>query len=293
VTPEPIPGWARFVAVVGAILTGVILVPTVALGIVAVAATVAQIQRTSSVDVGPSPRLRVDARFGSVVIEAGRDGRVMVQERLSAGSITRAAAAAALAEMAVAVSRQGDLVLVRQAASGLVAPTINRSSTITIEVPAHTDVTVANMGEVRIQGIDGAVSFQGPGSLDLRDLTLRGSSTLAASVGDVRMTNVTVAGSARVTKTFGSVTFDGRLAPGRSSLNIQDDAGDVTVTLPQPTDARATVFAQPSDFHAEGSWLFTPDTDTTPPHWTADLGPNPTGTVMVRTFLGQVSFRSR
>jgi hypothetical protein len=293
VAPEPIPGWARFVAVVGAVLTGVILVPTVALAVVAVASTAAQIQRTTSVDVGPATRLRVDARFGSVAIEAGRDGRIVVQDRLSAGSITRAAAAAALAEMAVAVRRQGDLVLVRQAGPGLVEPTIERSSTITIEVPTHTDVTVANTGEVRIQGIDGAVSFQGPGSLDLHDLTLRGSSTLDASVGDVHMTNVTVAGSARVTKTFGTVTFDGQLAPGGSSLDIHDDAGNVTVTLPQPTDARAVVTAPPSDFHTTGAWLFTPDTATTPHHWSADLGPNPTGSVTVLTYLGQVSFLSR
>ena len=291
--PERIPGWARFVAIVAAVVTMLLLVPLVALGAITVAATVAQIQRTISVDVGPGTRLQVDAQFGTVAIEAGPDGRIVVEDRRAAGSISRAAAAAALAQMAVAVSQEGDQVLVRQHGPEFVAPTINRSSTITIHVPARTDVTVANVGSVRIQGIDGAVGFHGPGSIELRDVTLRGTSTLNASIGDVTMTDVTVAGSARVTKTLGDVTFDGRLAPGGSTLDIEDDAGSVTVTLPRPTDARAVITAAPNNFHTNGSWLFTPDTIATPRRWTADLGPDPTGTVTVRTYLGDVSFASR
>jgi hypothetical protein len=293
VAPERIPGWARFVAIVAAVVTILLVVPLVALGAVTVAATVAQIQRTISVDVGPGTRLQVDAQFGTVAIEAGPDGRIAVQDRRAAGSITRAGAASALAQMAVAVSQHGDQVLVRQQEPDFSAPTINRNSTITIQVPARTDLTVANVGSVRIQGIDGALSFQGPGSIELRDVTLRGTSTVSASIGEVTMTNVTIAGATRVTKTVGGLTFDGRLAPGGSSLDIRDDAGDVKVTLPQPTDARAVVTAPPSDFHANGSWLFTPDTVAAPRRWTADLGPNPTGTVTVLTYLGQVTFSSR
>jgi hypothetical protein len=293
VAPERIPGWARFVAVAAGVVTMLLLVPMIALGAATVAATVGQIQRTISVDVGPAASLRVDAQFGSVAIEAGQDGRIVVQDRRAAGSITRAGAAAALAQMAVAVSQQGDQVLVRQHSPEFAAPTINRNSTITIQVPTRTDVTVANVGSARIQGIDGAVAFQGPGSIELRDVTLRGTSTVNASIGDVTMTNVTVAGATTVTKTLGGLTFDGQLAPGGSSLDIKDDAGDVKVTLPQPTDARAVVTAPPSDFHTNGSWLFTPDAVAAPRHWTADLGPNPTGTVTVLTYLGQVTFSSR
>lgn len=290
---EGIPGWARFFAVVVAVVTALLVVPMIALGAVAAAATVAQIHRTISVDVGPMPHLRVEARFGSVAIEAGRDGRIVVEDRLAAGSITRAAAAAALGQMGVAVNQQGDQVVVRQPSPSFVAPTINRSSTITIQVPTDTDVSVSNVGDVRIQGVDGAVSFQGPGSLELRDVTLRGSSTFDAPVGAVTMTNVTVAGSVTLKKTLGGVRFDGKLAPGGSSLDIEDDAGNVTVTLPQVTDARAVVTAPPNDFHANGSWLFTPDTVAAPRHWSADLGPNPTGSVSVLTYIGEVTFTSR
>jgi hypothetical protein len=293
VTQDRIPGWAQFVAIVVAVLTVLLLVPAVALVAVTVAATVGQIQRTISVDVGPAPRLRVDAQFASLAIEAGPVGRIVVEDRRAAGSITRAGAAAALAHMAVAVSQQRDQVLVRQPGPAFEGPTINRNSTITIQVPMRTDVTVANVGDVRIQGIEGAVSFQGPGSIELRDVTLRGTSTLDAPLGDVTMTNVTVAGTARVTKTLGVVTFNGQLAPGGSRLDIADNAGDVTVTLPQPTDAHADITASPNDFHANGPWLFTPDAIATPRHWTADLGPNPTGTVTVHSYVGEVSFFSR
>jgi hypothetical protein len=292
VTPEPVPTWARVTALIAAILTALAVVPTVVVSAVTLASTVAQIKRTTSFEVGPTPRLQVDARFGSVAIVAASDGRIVVVDQRAAGSITRANAAAAIHQMAVDVSRQGDVVLVHQAGPLFVAPVIQRNSIITIQVPAHTDVDVGNVGDLRIQGIDGTVHFQGSGSAELRDVTLRGASTLDAPIGQVRMTNVTVAGSTVVTKVVGEVTFDGQLAPGGSSLDIEANAGNVAVTLPGPTDARAAITTQLGDFRTDGTWLFTPDQVANPRRWTADLGPNPTGTVTVRTTLGRVVFAS-
>jgi hypothetical protein len=280
-------------AVVAAVATALAVVPTVVLGAVALGSTIAEIKRTTSFDVGPAARVQVDARFGSVAIVAARDGRIMVVDQRAAGSITRASAAAALRQMSVDVSRQGDVVLVRQVAPLFVAPVIQRNSIITVEVPARTDVDVGNVGDLRIQGIDGVVHFQGSGSAELRDVTLRGASTLAAPVGELRMTNVTVAGSAVVTKVVGGVAFDGQLAPGGSSLDIEANTGDVTVALPRPTDARAEITTQIGVFRSDGTWLFTPDQVANPRRWTADLGPDPTGTVTVRTTVGRVAFASR
>jgi hypothetical protein len=280
-------------AVVAAIATGLAVVPTVVLGAVALASTVAQVKRTTSFDVGAAPRLQVDARFGTVAIVAARDGRIVVTDQRAAGAITRAGAAAAVSQMAVDVRREGDLVLVRQVAPLFGAPAIQRNSIITIEAPARTDLDVGNVGDLRIQGIDGAVQLQGSGTVELRDVTLRGASTLVAPVGNVVMANVTVAGSAVVTKVVGGVRFDGQLAPGGSSLDIEDNTGNVTVALPTPTDARATVATQVGDFSTDGTWLFTPDQVANPRRWTADLGPNPTGTVTVRTTVGRVAFAGR
>jgi hypothetical protein len=289
---EPIPGWTRVIGGVVAVGTGLVAIPMIVLGTASLASTIAQVQRTTTFIVGAAPRLQVDTQVG-VAIEAGRDGRIVVEDQRSAGSITRAAAAAALKQMAVDVSRQGDLVVVRQAASPALPTLLERSSLITIQVPAHTDLDVNALGDSRIQGIDGAVHLTSPGTLEVRDSTLQGTSTVSAPVGQVDLTNVTVAGSTTVKTTLGGITFAGRLAPGGSSLDIEDQAGGVSVVLPRPTDARAVIITQSGQFRADGTWLFTPDEVTAPRRWTADLGPNPTGTVTVRTGLGSVEFGSR
>lgn len=290
---EAVPTWARVIGIVVAVATALVVIPTIVLSTISLASTLAQIERTTSFAVGPTPRLQVDARYGSVAIEAAGDGQIVVHDRRAAGALTRAGATAALDEMAVDTSRQGDLVVVRQTRPEFVVPTIARNSIITIDVPAHTDVDVSDVGSLRIQGVDGTVHVSGPGSVEMIDTTLVGTSTLDAPVGQVHMTNVTVAGSTAVTIGLGGITFDGRLTPGGSSLDIEDNAGDVTVILPRPTDARASITTRAGDFRADGTWLFTPDQATAPRHWTADLGPNPTGTVTVRTTLGNVAFASR
>jgi len=290
---EPVPGWVRVTGLVVAVATGLVVVPLVLLTATSLASTIAQVQRTTTLEVGPGPRLHVDARFASVAIEAGRDGRITVQDRRSAGAVTRAAAAAALDQMAVDVSRQDDLVVVRQTGLLFTVPAIDRNSIITITVPARTDVDVSNDGDVRIQGIDGTVRFSGSGSVEVRDATLRGASTLDSPFGEVQLANVTVAGATTVTKRLGDVTFDGQLAPGGSGLDIDDSAGNVSIVLPQPTDARATITAQAGNFHADGTWLFTPDQVAAPGRWTANLAPSPAGTVTVRAVLGRVDFASR
>jgi hypothetical protein len=293
VAGEPIPTWARAIAIVVAVVTGLILIPTVVLGALSLASTVGQVERTTTLDVGPAPRLRVEAPFGSVAIVLGRDDRIVVRDRRSSGTITRAAAAAVLRQIAADVSRRGDLVLIRQSAAPFTAPELSRDSSITIEVPMRTDVDVRGVTTLRIQGIDGAVHFQGSGQVDLTDVTLRDGSRLDNSFGDVVMSDVTVAGRVVVTKSIGAVRFGGQLAPGGSSLDIENHTGDVTVVLPRPTDARAVVSTQVGNFRADGTFLFTPDRVVNPRRWTADLGPSPTGTVTVRTSLGSVAFRSR
>lgn len=292
-TGEPVPTWARATALVVGVVTAMITIPTILLGAASLGSTVAQIEHTTTFDVGPAPRLRVDARFGTVAIEAAQDGQIVVHDRRSASSITRSAAASAVRNIAVDVSRQGDLVVVRQARPLITAPEVNSDSTIAIDVPAHTEVDASNVGDLRIQGTDGAVHVQGSGTVDLVGVTLRGSTSLDQYFGEIHLTDVTVAGSAVVTMGIGAVKFDGRLAPGDSTLAIVTRAGDVSVVLPRPTDARAEITTGAGDFHSDGTWLFTPDSVAAPRRWTADLAPNPTGSVTVQSFAGSVSFASR
>ena len=63
---EPVPGWVRVTGLVVAVATGLVVVPLVLVTATSLASTVAQVQRTTTLEVGPGPRLHVDARFGSV-----------------------------------------------------------------------------------------------------------------------------------------------------------------------------------------------------------------------------------
>src|SRR5262249_13465604 len=159
----------------------------------------------------------------------------------------------------VQVTRQGDLVTVTQPVPIIQPQALRRTSSITIHVPAHTDVDVNDVTRLEIQGIDGNVRVQGNGSADLRDVVLRGASTFDAPIAALTMTNVTIAGAATITKAAGDVSFSGSLAPGGSSLDIDSRTGDVTVKLPHPTDARAAISTQVGELGADPSWHFASD----------------------------------
>src|SRR2546421_4401780 len=109
-----VPIWAKVLAVLVGAATAPLTALLVAAGAVALAGTNADLHRVTSFAVGSAPRLQVDAEFGQVRIEAGQDGRVVVDDRQSADALTRAAAAAALERTAARTSRQGDLVVGRQ-----------------------------------------------------------------------------------------------------------------------------------------------------------------------------------
>jgi len=289
---EPVPTWARVLAVLVAVPTALGFTLTVVAGALSIAATSAEKHDVTTFAVGAAPSLQLHAQIGSVLIQTGRDGRIVVDDHRRASSITRAAAAAVVSLSVVETSRQGDHVVVEQRAL-LAAPALSRNEDLTITVPVHTDLDVSGIGDVRIQGTDGAIQLRTSGSAALHDLTLRGRSTLDSEFGQIQLTDVTVSGGTSVTQRIGDVSFDGSLDPGGSSLDIQAGSGAVTVALPSPTDARAVVTTQVGNFHPDRTWLFTPDQPVNPHVWTADLGPRPTGTVTVHATLGTVTFTVR
>lgn len=281
----PVPIWAKALSLlVAAALLPFLLVLLIG-GIVVLASTDAEVQRTTTFDVGPAPRLQLEARFGQVTVEAGPDGHIAIDERQSADAITRAGALDALRRTGVRTSRQGDVIVVEQDATPFRSLGFSRDSVITIHVPVHTDLDIADT-TVQVEGTDGVLHFRSDGAiLQLRSAVLRGASAIDQPYNEVDMQGVTVAGATAITSRFASVTFDGSLAPGGSSLEIRT-GGVVDVTLPRPTDARATVTTSPLAFHADPLWGFvgppatTPERNT-PARWTADLGPDPKGAIAV------------
>lgn len=290
---QPVPIWARVAAVVVGALTAIFTIATVIFGAAALLSVNAELDRTSSFTVGSAPHLTVDAEFGSVTVVAGPDGRIDVDDRRSATSITRAGAGPALAATDVTATREGDAITVTQSTRPLQPLSTDREATITVRVPVHTNVDVLGVSHVVLEGIDGVVQAHGTGGTTLRDVVLRGTSTFNLGAGDVVMQNVTVSGRAEVIARTGEIRFDGRLAPGGSALDIDSSVGDVTVALPHPTDARAAISTQVGRFTADPAWQFIPDQDVNTRGWAADLGPSPTGTVTIRAALGGVHFEMR
>jgi hypothetical protein len=289
----PVPLWARAAAVVVALVTVPLLAFAVATGVALMASVTAEVHRTTSFAVGAAPRLNVDAQFSDVVIGPGRDDRIVVDDQHAARTITRTGAANAVRQLDVAARQQGDAVTVGQVVPNLRAATIERNAVLSIRVPSHTALDVASVGSLQVQGVDAVVRVRSAGSAVLSDLTLRDTSALSLSVGELVMRNVTVSGGVLATNSVGEVRFDGALSPGGSSLDIRAGAGGVRIALPRPTDAHATIATQVGSLNADPSWHFVPDQETAPRSWNADLGPNPTGTVTISTTVGDVQFNVR
>jgi hypothetical protein len=291
---KPVPGWARACGIATAVLATPLLVLLVAGGAISAAVTVATLHRTASYTVGVAPRVELDAQLATVVVEAGAAGLIAIDERYSAGTVTRAGAGAAVGRMRLEAVQRGDVVSLRERSQLFEVSTTERNAVLTVRVPVHTDLNLTTLGDVEIGGVDGRLDIGGAaGKVTLRDVRLGGGSAIDSRLGDVDLVRATVAGGVRITTGIGHVRFDGTLTPGGSSLSVRDGGGDVSVTLPRPTDARATVATQGGTLHADPAWHFVPDQLAAPNRWSADLGPSPTGTVTIATNIGNVDFGIR
>lgn len=270
---EPIPAYARVIggmlALVAVLTVGFCLV----LGTASAAVTIASVHHTATYTVGAGPHVRVDVQYGDLIVEAGRDGRVVVDDQRNAGSITRAAAGATANQTRVAVNGQANEVDIREASPIFQLVSLSRSAQLTLQVPAHTDLDVTSLGNVKVSGIDGNVRIEG---------------------SDVRLVDMTVSGNASLKSTGGTLAFSGSLNAGGTNLRI--DGGrfsNVAIKLPHPTDARATVTTRTGSLNPDPIWHFSSVQSSPSRSWTADLGPNPTGTVNVTTDEGSVDFGLR
>ena len=259
------------------------------------AVTIASVHNTATYTVGAAPRVRVDVRYGGLIVEEGRDGHVVVDDHRSAGSVTRAAAAVTANQTHVSINQQADEVDIRETNPTFQLVSLGRSAQLTLQVPAHTDLDITSLGNVTVSGIDGNVRIQGSyGPTTLSHVSLRGDSTIDGGTGSVHLDNVTVSGNASLKSAVGELAFTGSLTPGGTNLRI--NAGrwnEVSITLPHPTDARATVASRTGNLNPDPIWHFSPVQSGPSRRWTADLGPNPTGSVTVTTEGGSIDFGAR
>lgn len=291
---EPIPLYVRVLGILLAAIASPLLVASVFAGTLRAAQINAEIHRTASYSVGTAPKLHVEAQFGGVVIERGEPGRIDVVDDHGTASITRAAAGSLAAQMNVTISQHADVLEVRQFSPIFHLTQLNRHSTLTVRVPAQTDLEVSCLGDVDVQGVDGNARIStNVGHATLRNSSLRGASTITTRLGDIRAEAVSVSGNTKLSTGTGSIVFNGALAPGGTSLDISSGAGGVEITLPYQTDARASVASQEGNLHSDPVWHFTAEQGVSPRRWVADLVPSPTGSINVTASFGDIKFSAR
>ena len=287
-----VPPHVRMVGWLAGIPSVLMLVSIMAVGAVWANSVTATGASDRTFSVGVQPTVEVDTTVGEVEVRSGPSGRVNVEERWSASSLTRAAAGAELKGIQGDMRQHGDLVQVRLSGLRLTPWAFNRSSSVRVTVPQGTTVRVtADSAEVRLNGLSGPVQvIDRAGSVALESSRLTGDSQLHSRFGELRLTSVTVAGHTTLTSELGRIAFEGSLAPGGSTLDVHEGAGAVAVTLPQPSDARARVAVESGSFRADPAWGFEVISAGGSQTATADLGTNPSGTVSITMGAGAVSF---
>jgi hypothetical protein len=180
---------------------------------------------THSVPLAAGGTVTVDASSAAVVIEAGPSGKVSVADSMYVSTATRGLARAALSTLAQSTITATD-----------------GGATVAVPTSRNTNFAVLRFRrQVTVQmPADAPLALQGQAvGADIRDL--RGTLNLNVGAGAIRLTNVAVNGSDRITATAGAIDFEGSLAGG--SLDIETESGAIRLALPRGTNATYDVAA--------------------------------------------------
>jgi hypothetical protein len=244
--------------------------------------------------VGSQPVVEVEAGAGRVEVDQGDPGQVVVEQRWSVSSLVRAAAQGEQNAVRWETHQEGDRVVVRLGSISLRPWTFSQSSSSRISVPAGSDLRItADSAAILLRRVTGTVRISDRnGAVRLQEARLSGESEVRTEAGELSLESATVTGHAILSSGAGRTTFSGSLAPGGSALEIHQGRGAVLLSLPQPTDARARVSIQTGFFDADPGWHFQVDSANGARTATADLGPDPSGSVSVTVSEGSVRFRT-
>jgi hypothetical protein len=289
---NPVPTHVRLVGLLAAAVSVLVMVSVMATAAVMANGVTALGTRVHSFAVGAQPTVEVTTSVGNIQIESGAAGRVEVEERWSASSLTRAVAQQELNAIQGDVRQDGDVVRVRLSELKVRPWAFSRSSSLRVRVPPGTTLRItADSAEIRLVRLSGTAQvIARSGAVIVDSSTLAGDSQLTNRLGLVQLNDVTVAGHTTLGSEFGRVAFNGSMAPGGSALDVHNNAGEVEVLLPRPTDARARVAINSGSFRADPAWAFDVVSAGGSKTATADLGSNPTGSIFISVGAGQVSF---
>jgi hypothetical protein len=289
---SPVPTHVRLLGLLVAGVSVLVMVSVMATAAVMANGVTAVGTRVHSFAVGAQPTLEVSTTVGEIQVESGVAGRVEVEERWTASSLTRAAAQEELDAIQGDVRQDGDVVRVRLSELNVRPWAFSRSSSVRVRVPPGTTLRItADSAQIRLLRLSGTAQvIARSGAVMVESSTLTGNSQLTSRLGELRLDAVTIAGRTTLTSELGHIAFTGSMAPGGSALEVHTGAGEVAVLLPRPTDARARVAVNSGSFSADPAWAFEVVSTGGSKTATADLGTNPTGSVFISVGAGDVSF---
>ncbi len=271
----------------------------------------ATVTRSFAVTGTPTVTLQVDAE--NVRVVRGDAGQVMVRLTKEVRAISHQQAQRDLAAITLDASQTGDRIEIRSHLTPFhVFPTyLTRASELVVTVPQATNldaslqagnfdaaelmgtcavtVSAGNLTLERMTFTDQATLHVGAGNLSATDIT--GGLTATADFGDLRLRDATVTHSSTMRVSAGDLDFDGSLAPG-VSLDVLDNAGDVSLALPRATDVHLDATANVGSVSVSG-WSISQSNSGVGAHAEGDLSAQPTGAVTIRVDAGDITLTTR
>ena len=173
----------------------------------------------SAFDVGESVWLEVDGFNGSIAVNFGGEGQVLVRASLRQPD-----------RLVYTTQQDGDRIVITARRLGSFFDLISRTSAkieVTVPRATYVDLDTSN-GSITINGIEGG-GILNTSNGAITTTNVEGDYTLETSNGRVTVENVR--GTFDIRTSNGSIVFDGELVPGGDN-RIQTSNGSVSVSLP-------------------------------------------------------------
>jgi hypothetical protein len=231
---------------------------------------------TQTLAVSGMPTLDVTNAAGSITVERGTAEQVKVVYSKRAHDVSQRDAQRALDAMIVSISQTGNTITVEvrsPTAASMEAFGSQHSVDLTLDVPAVTSLQLRQMaGNVRVSDVSGTLMVN-------------------VQAGNVDLRNVSLAGSSSVRLGAGNVTFDGSLQNG-SALEMRVATGNVDVALSPNAAVHITADTALGDVTAAG-WPITPTHSGTGASANGDTSAKPTSTLAIHVDTGRISVGMR
>ncbi|HEX8034402.1 MAG TPA: DUF4097 family beta strand repeat-containing protein [Ktedonobacterales bacterium] len=231
---------------------------------------------THTLAVSGMPTLDVTNAAGSITVERGTAEQVKVVYSKRAHDVSQRDAQRALDAMIVSISQTGNTITVKvrsPTAASMEAFGSQHSVDLTLDVPAVTSLQLRQMaGNVRVSDVSGTLMVN-------------------VQAGNVDLRNVSLAGSSSVRLGAGNVTLDGSLQNG-SALEMRVATGNVDVALPPDAAVHITADTALGDVTAAG-WPITTTHSGTGASATGDTSVKPTSILAIHVDTGRISVGMR